>query len=123
MNIPSISLSYISNFIAPPSLPELYVNQVMEDNETVHIMVTPPSVSPECVLDYDIFIYSNCEGIETNITIDPNTDPTQPVEMTRGGFNLCTCSYNFTAAAVTSNGIGERSNPVTIKISGKAIVN
>ena len=95
----------------------------MEDNETVHIMVTPPSVSPECVLQYNIITYSNCEGIENNITVDPNTDPTQPVQLTRSGLNLCTCSYNFTAVAVTRNGIGERTNPVTIKISGKAIVN
>ena len=95
----------------------------MEDNETVYIMVTPPSVSPECVLQYIIIIYSNCEGIETNITVDPNTNPTQPVQLIRGSLNLCTCSYNFTASAVTRNGIGERSNPVTtIKISGKAII-
>ena len=115
-------LSYISNFIAPPSLPELDVSQVMEDNETVNVTLTPPSVSPECVLQYNIITYSNCESIETNITVDPNnTDPTQPVQLTRSGLNLCTCSYNFTAAAVTRNGTGERSDPVTIKISGKAI--
>ena len=93
----------------------------MEDNETVNIMVIPPSVSPECVLQYNI-TYSNCESIETNISVDPNTNLTQPVQLIRGGLNLCTCSYNFTAAAVTRNGIGERTNPVTIKISGKAIV-
>ena len=95
----------------------------MEDNETVNVMVTPPSVSPECVLQY-IITYSNCEGLETNITVNPNnTDPTQPVQLTRGGLNLCTCSYNFTVSAITRNGTGERSDPVTIKISGKAIVN
>ena len=95
----------------------------MEDNETVHIMVTPPSVSPECVFQYNIITYSNCEGMETNITVYPNnTDPTQPVQLTRGGLNMCTCRYNFTAVAVTRNGIGGRSDPVTIKISGKAII-
>ena len=114
-------IANISYFIAPPSLPKLDVSQVMEDNETVNITLTPPSVSPECVLQY--IIYSNCESIETNITVDPNTDPIHPVQLTRGGLNLCTCSYNFTAVAVTRNGTGERSAPVTIKISGKAIVN
>ena len=114
---------YISNFIDPPSLPELDVSQVMEDNETVHVMVTPPSVSPECVLQY-IITYYNCESIETNITVNPNnTDPTQPLQLTRGGLNLCTCSYNFTGAAITRNGIGNRSDFVTtIKKSGKAII-
>ena len=93
----------------------------MGNNETVNIMVTPPLVSPECVLQYNIITYSNCEGIETNVTVNPNN--TDPVQFTRGGLNLCTCSYNFTAVAVTSNGIGPSSAPVTIKISGKAIVN
>ena len=93
----------------------------MENNETVNIMVTPPLVSPECVLQYNIITYSNCESIRTDITVDPNTDPTQPVQLTRVGLNLCTCSYNFTASAVTRNGTGERSAPVTIKISGKAV--
>ena len=92
----------------------------MEDSETVYITVTPPSVSSECVLQYTI-IYSYCEGLETNITVYPNnTGPTQPVQFTRGGLNLCTCRYNFTAVAVTRNSIGARSAPVTIKISGKA---
>ena len=92
----------------------------MGNNETVNIMVTPPLVSPECVLLY-IITYSNCESIETNITVNPNN--TDPVQFTRGGLNLCTCSHNFTAVVVTRNGIGERTNPVTIKILGKAIVN
>ena len=92
----------------------------MGNNETVNVMVTPPLVSPECVLQYTI-TYSNCEGLETNFTMNPNN--TDPVQFTRGGLNLCPCSYNFTAMAVTRNGIGERSDPVTIKISGKAIVN
>ena len=84
----------------------------------VHIALTPPSVSPVCVLQYIITYSSSCDGTTTNITVNPNMDPTQPVQVTIGGLDLCNCNYNFTAASIAKNGIGERSNPITIDKSG-----
>ena len=94
----------------------------MEDIETLNITVTPPSVSPVCVLQYIITNSSSCDSTVSNITMDPNTDPNQPVQFTIGGFNLCDCSYTFTVAADTRNGIGERSNPISGGLLCKTII-
>ena len=95
---------------------------IVENIETVIITVTPPSVSPECVLQYIITTTSNCNSTVTNIAVYPNTDPTQPVQLTRGGFNLCDCYYNFTVtAADTRNSIGDPSNPISRVSSCKTI--
>ena len=85
----------------------------MDNIETLNITITPPSVSPVCVLHYIISYSSSCDSGVTNITVYPNTEPTQPVQVTRGGLNLCDCSYIFIVAADTRNGIGERSNPIS----------
>ena len=93
------------------------------DIESVNITVTPPSVSPVCVLQYIISYSSSCDSTVTNITVDPNTDPTQPVpvQVTRDGFDLCDCSYTFTVAADTRNGTGEWSNPIIMDSLCKTI--
>ena len=85
----------------------------MDNIETLNITITPPSVSPVCVLRYIISYSSSCDSGVTNITVNPNTDPTQPVQFTRGGFNLCDCNYTFTVAADTRNGIGEWSDLIS----------
>ena len=85
----------------------------MDYIETLNITVIPPSVSSVCVLQYFISYSSSCDSGVTNITVDPNTDPTQLVQFTIGGLNLCECGYTFTVAADTRNGIGERSNPIS----------
>ena len=94
---------------------------IMNDAESVNITVIPPTVSPVCVLQYIISYSSSCDNTVTNITVDPNVNPTQPVQLTRDGFDLCDCSYTFTVAADTRNGIGEWSNPIIMDSLCKTI--
>ena len=86
---------------------------IVDNIESVNITVTPPSVSPVCVLQYIISYFSSIDSTVTNITVDPNTDPTQTLQVAIGGLNLCDCSYTFTVVADTRNGIGERSDPIS----------
>ena len=96
---------------------------IVDNIESLNISITPPSVSPVCVLQYNIRYSSSCDSTATNITVDSNTvDPSQPVQFTIGGFNLCDCSYTFTVAADTRNGIGERSNPILMSSLCKTII-
>ena len=84
----------------------------VDNIESLNITITPPSASV-CILQYIITNSSNCDSTATNITVIPSTDPTQPVQVTRSELNLCDCSYAFTVAADTRNGIGERSSPIS----------
>ena len=108
--IPMVSYQNF-NFLDPPSTPMLSI--IVDNIETLNITITSPSVSPVCVLQYIIIYSSSCDSRVANITVDSNTDPTQLVQVTRDGFDLCDCSYTFTVAADTRNGIGERSNPIS----------
>ena len=108
------------NFIDPTSIPMLSI--IVNNIESVNIIVTPPSVSPVCVLQYYISYSSSCYHRVTNITVNPNTDPTQPVQVAIRGLDLCYCSYTYTVAAYTSNGTGERGDPMSTGTLCKTIV-
>ena len=114
--------SYLSvfQFIDPPSIPMLSL--MMDNIETLTITVTPPSVSPVCVFQYNIKYSSSCDDTITKIIVDPNSDPMSRVQLTLSGFNLCHCNYTFTVTTDTRNGFGERSDPISRGSLCKTIV-
>ena len=122
--IPTVLNCNDFHFTDSPSPPILNVSRVENAYlvETLNVTITPPSVSPICVLQYIITYSSSCDGMTNDITVYPMTDPTQLVQWIIGGLNLCNCSYNLTVAVVTRNGITSRSDSVLVESICKPII-
>ncbi len=70
--------------------------------DSFNFTITPPSASAVCVLSYTITATpSTTSNIEVNADRE---NPSAVIEVTRGGFDLCSNSYNFTLASVALDG-------------------
>ncbi len=68
--------------------------------ESFNFTITPPSASAVCVLSYTI---TATPSTTSNVNAD-RENPSAVIEVTGGGFDLCSYSYTFTVASVTLNG-------------------
>lgn len=87
-----------------PSAPSIATSPA-PDLESLVFTITPPAYAYECVLHYIISTTSSDATTISDFTV--SASPTRQVVM--GRYNVCVCTYNFTALPVTRSGTGLRS--------------
>ena len=105
-----IRLLFCICIIGPPSAPVLTV--VPTSSTTFKFIISPLSEPSDCVLNYSITPTTSEGNVLADIIVEP-PDSGDSVRVSMSRFDVCNTAYNFTVVAITLNGPGETSSPVT----------